>query len=338
MIEQPTLRPARGLCTRCFCGLGALYPRIGFESVARKAGLMIAYFLLVHRYPGQFKRLFKAIYDPRNQYLVHVDKTSGAALDADIRLFLSGYRNAAVLEGKKALWGGYSLVDAELRGMAELLRMDVNWEYFINLSGQDFPLKTQRQIIRFLSANRGKEFIKATDQQLTRPDTMSRVRKYAVELNGRIFRTILTRPFLKGATPFIGNQWMMVSRRFCHFVVHAPESNRYKEFYKNTFIADEGFFQTVMMNTQEHGLVINDDMRAIDWVPDGDVKLRPRTFRRDDAAMLIASPALFARKFDETVDGEIFAKLEHHLLAVDAADPSNPRRPPKFEVDGLVAA
>jgi hypothetical protein len=310
----------------------------GFPIIARKAGFMIAYFLLVHRYPEQFKRLFKAIYDPRNQYLVHVDKSSGVELDTNIREFLSGYRNAAVLKGKKALWGGYSLVDAELRGMAELLKMDPNWEYFINLSGQDFPLKTQRQIIRFLTANRGTEFIKAADQRLTRPDTMSRVRKYAVELNDRILRTILSRPFLKGATPYIGNQWMIVSRRFCNFVCHAPQASRYKAFYKNTFIADEGFFQTVMMNTEEHGPVVQDDMRAIDWVPDGDIKLRPRTFQRDDAPMLIASPAFFARKFDETVDTAIFTELEQHLAMADAPENTTPRRAAKPVVDGLVAA
>ncbi len=299
---------------------------------------MIAYFLLVHRYPEQFKRLFKAIYDPRNHYLVHIDKSSGAELDADIRAFVAGYRNAAVLKGKRALWGGYSLVDAELRGMAELLCMDVNWEYFINLSGQDFPLKSQRQIMRFLSGSRGKEFIKAEDQYLTRPDTMSRVRKYVIETNNRIFRTILSRPFLKGVTPYIGNQWMIVSRRFCHFVVHAPQVARYKAFYKNTFIADEGFFQTVMMNTVEHGTVINDDMREIDWVPDGNIKLRPRTFQHEDAAMLIASPALFARKFDETVDAAIFAALECHLRTADAVESEPPRRMAKVPVDGLVAA
>lgn len=35
--------------------------------------------------------------------------------------------------------GGYSLVDAELRGMAQLLAMDGDWEFFINLSGQHYP-------------------------------------------------------------------------------------------------------------------------------------------------------------------------------------------------------
>ena len=299
---------------------------------------MIAYFLLVHRYPEQFKRLFKAIYDPKNHYLVHVDKNSGAALDADIRLFLSGYPNTAVLTGKKALWGGYSLVDAELRGMTELLKMNTDWEFFINLSGQDFPLKSQSQIARFLADNRGKEFIKVADQELTRPDTMSRVGKYVIELHDRIFRTIFRRRFLKGATPYIGNQWMVVSRQFCQFVCHDPQADRYKAFYKNTFIADEGFFQTVMMNTVAHGTIVSDDLRVIDWVPDGDVKLRPRTFRIEDAAMLVSSPALFARKFDETVDTEIFAALESHLMAQMAAVGPRPRGEPSANDKDLIAA
>ena len=117
---------------------------------------VIAYLLLVHRYPEQFKRLFKAIYDPRNHYVVHVDKNSGPELASEIRAFLLPYGNADMLDGKKALWGGYSLVEAELRGMERLLQMG-DWSHFINLSGQDFPLKTQKQIIAYLIANKNRE-------------------------------------------------------------------------------------------------------------------------------------------------------------------------------------
>src|SRR3546814_10625667 len=38
---------------------------------------MIAYLILVHRYPDQFKRMFQAIYVPGNHYVIHVDKSSG---------------------------------------------------------------------------------------------------------------------------------------------------------------------------------------------------------------------------------------------------------------------
>jgi len=58
---------------------------------------MIAYLILVHRYPNQFKRLFKAIYHPDNHYLIHVDKRSGDALHTDIQNFLSDFSNASLL-------------------------------------------------------------------------------------------------------------------------------------------------------------------------------------------------------------------------------------------------
>jgi hypothetical protein len=252
----------------------------------RRAPPTIAYLILVHRYPEQFKRLFKAIHDPANHYLVHVDKNAGPELENDLRAFLAAYPNAAVLESKRALWGGYSLVDAELRGMARLLEMD---------------------------ARRGREFIRVLDQARSRPETMGRVLGHVVEQGGRIIDSLVTRLFLNDATPYIGNQWKIVSRAFCDFVCHDPSVDRYKAFYRNTFIADEGFFQTVMMNTAMHGEIVNDDLRMIDWVPDGDIKLRPRTFTKADADRLTSSSDLFARKFDAEVDGEILDILEAHL-------------------------
>jgi len=284
---------------------------------------MIGYLILVHRYPEQFKRLFRAIHDPANQYVVHVDRNSGPALEQDIRDFLAPYPNAEVIESRRALWGGYSLIDAELRGMARLLEMSDDWEVFINLSGQDFPLKSQADIKAFLTLNRGKEFIRALDQRQIRPDTLARIQNVAFELRDRILRTVVRRPFLRGVTPYIGTQWMMVSRRFCQFVCHDRKADRFKAFYRNTFIADEGFFQTVMKNTDQHGRMINDDMRMIDWIPDGDIKLRPRTFTLADAPMLKASPDLFARKFDAEVDDGILTLLEDRV-----ADASAPLDPP----------
>jgi hypothetical protein len=290
---------------------------------------LIAYLVLVHRYPAQFKRMFKSIYDPANHYLIHIDKNSGPELESDIRRFLRGFPNSAILEGRRALWGGYSLVNAELRGMAQLLKMGANWEFFINLSGQDYPLKSQDEIATFLRRNRGKEFIKVLDQRTARPETMQRVSRYVIEFEKRIVRTPFPRSFMSGVSPYIGNQWMIVSRRFCEFVCHAPQAQRYKAFYRNTFIADEGFFQTVMMNTAGHGEIVSDDLRMIDWVPDGDVKLRPRTFTAEDAAELLASPCLFARKFDATVDDEILDMIDDSLRADEPPLPlpTRPRAP-----------
>lgn len=274
---------------------------------------MIAYLILVHRFPEQFKRMFRAIHVPGNHYLIHVDKRSGPVMKADIAAFLEPYHNTAMLESRKAVWGGYSLVDAELRGMAQLLKMGADWKYFINLSGQDFPLKSQGYIADFLTQNAGKQFIRSVDQRAVRPDTINRLSHYFIEAFSRIFRTGVPRKAMDGVTPYIGTQWKAVTRVFCDFVCNDPAAEPFKRFYKRTLIADEGFFQTVIMNAFNSKMVVNDDLRTIDWVPDGEIKLRPRTFVASDSLRLMLSPDLFARKFDANEDGEIFDLLEAHL-------------------------
>lgn len=274
---------------------------------------MIAYFILAHRYPDQFKRMFRAVYAAGNQYLIHIDRSSGPELQADLKAFLAPYQNVAILDPKPALWGGYSPVDAELRGMAKLLKMDSGWTHFINLSGQDFPLKSQGYIRNFLSKNGGKQFIRTVDQAHFRPDTLNRLSHFFVEAFGRIFRTGVKRRPMLNVTPYIGTQWKVVTRSFCEFVCNDAQVAPFRKFYRRSLIADEGFFQTVMMNRGDHGIVINDDLRTIDWVPDGDIKLRPRTFGKADGLRLTLSPDLFARKFDMAEDSAILDHLEPHL-------------------------
>lgn len=286
---------------------------------------MIGYFLLVHRYPEQFKRLFKAIYAPGNQYVIHIDKRSGANLADAINAFLKPYQGVEVLESQDALWGGYSLVDAELRGMARLLEMDANWSQYINLSGQDFPLKSQDYIRQFFAANPGKQFIRVLNQAVERPDTMNRISHLFVEEDGKLTATGVARPFLMGDTPFIGTQWKAVTRNFCEFVCNDPSVERFKQFYRNSFIADESFFQTVIMNSGNQGIIVNDDLRMIDWVPDGDIKLRPRNYIKSDLKRLTESSDLFARKFDAEDNDDVLLSLERHLKTSKACVYRNPQ-------------
>jgi len=275
---------------------------------------MIAYFMLVHRYPNQFKRLFKSIYHENNHYVIHIDKRAGKTIADDIGLFLSDYKNTSVLESKDAIWGGYSLVDAQLRGIEKLVASGLTWDYFINLSGQDFPLKNQVFIMEYLSTFDCCEFIKVVNQNLVRPETMHRIKGYVQEINGElVVSTAFNRPFLKGVTPYIGNQWMILSRRFCEFITYSPELKVFKDFYRNTLISDESFFQTVLMNTTFKPKIIYDDKREIDWVESSDIKLRPRDFVTGDSEMLINSKNLFARKFDENTDSGILSILEHSM-------------------------
>lgn len=307
------------------------------------SGVVIAYFILVHRYPGQFKRLFESIYSADNLYLIHVDKRAGMELYKEVKKFLLNYPNAQMLKSQEVVWGGYSMVEAELRGMKKLLFLGKKWDFFINLSGQDFPLKNQLYIKDFLSKNIDKNYLLVLNQKEERPITMNRVENYFVETAKGFLGTPRRRHYLENVTPFIGGQWKILSRKCCEFICTSPKVAKYRKFYKHTLIPDEGFFQTVLMNTGYRGEIVNDDKRAIVWIPDlvgklkskkftanttksliasGKIKLRPKTFLKTDIGYLSASKALFARKFDESVDSEILDLLETKINPVVFTKPS----------------
>src|SRR3989338_835614 len=179
---------------------------------------MIAYFILVHRYPNQFKRLFRAIYSSENYYLVHVDKRAGTVLLAEITDFLVDFPNSHILKSQSVVWGGYSMVEAELRGIKELLRINSKWDFFINLSGQDFPLKSQPFIKNFLKQNKGKSFMLVLDQKIERPNTLNRINNYFVESKEGFVGTPFRRAFLPNVVPYIGGQWKILTRGSCEFI------------------------------------------------------------------------------------------------------------------------
>ena len=273
----------------------------------------IAYFILVHRFPEQFKRLFKALYHPENHYLIHLDKKTGIDIYEGIEDFLTDFPNTYILESENVVWGGYSMVQAELNGMKYLLKLNVEWDFFINLSGQDYPLKSQKIIREYLTKNKGNNFIKIANQITVRPETMNRIENYFVETDNGFSGIPFKRAYLKDVIPYIGGQWMILTRGCCEFICISEEVKKFEDYYLNTLIADESFFQTVLMNTSFDGKLINDDKRAIIWIPDGDIKLRPKTFTEVDIKFLLEGDNLFARKFDDNIDNNIIDSMESNF-------------------------
>jgi hypothetical protein len=290
------------------------------DEIASEKTIYIAYLILVHRLPNQFKRLFEAIYEKDNYYLIHIDKKAEQELGTEVEFFLKDYPNVYILKSENVIWGGYSMVQAELDGMNFLLNIDAHWDYFINLSGQDYPLKSQKIIREYLTQNKGKNYIKIADQKDIRPETMNRIENYFDEVDDKISPLTYKREFMKDITPYIGGQWMILTRDCCTFICTSTEVKKFENYYKNTLIADESFFQTVLMNTKFTGQLVNDDKRAIIWVPDGDIKLRPKTFTIDDLHFLNSESHLFARKFDDNVDNEIInqIKINYNMTLVNS--------------------
>jgi len=133
--------------------------RIGFINshlTDEEKGFPIAFSILFHNYIESFINLISAIYRPQNYYCVHIDKKAHKIYHRLIKqLSRVCFPNIIIPDTRiSVFWGEWSVVEAEIVCMKELIKQK-NWKYLINLTGQEFPLKTNHELVKILQAYKG---------------------------------------------------------------------------------------------------------------------------------------------------------------------------------------
>lgn len=269
--------------------------------------------------------MFRAIYDPENIYLVHIDLKSDTSFHDEIGQFISTLPNARVMKSYDWIYGGYSAIEIQLKAMEELF--NEKWDFFVNLTGQDFPLKSQAFIRDYLEQNRQHNFIQVRDMELVWKQSRFRRRWYFIELRTgsipllrrkRVWPIPIPRSYPKGYTRYGGLTWFILNRGFCEYLCFDRTHDSLKKFLRHTYIPEEEFFQTIIMRSPFKDTVINDNKRLLMWKGKRILGLyysRLHTLTMEDIEPLIKSEAFFARKFDETVDSQIIDFVESRLTA-----------------------
>ncbi|XP_037485262.1 beta-glucuronosyltransferase GlcAT14A-like isoform X2 [Triticum dicoccoides] len=156
---------------------GLAYPRAGVQPgpplVARGPGSPPSFAYWISGTGGEGRRvlrLLRAVYHPRNQYLLHLD--AGASRDERTELAAAARDEAAwreftnvdvVGESYAVDRTGSSVLAAALHGAAVLLRIGADWDWFVTLSSWDYPLVTQDDLFyAFSSVPRHLNFIDHT--------------------------------------------------------------------------------------------------------------------------------------------------------------------------------
>ncbi|UOU98442.1 beta-1,6-N-acetylglucosaminyltransferase [Chryseobacterium daecheongense] len=273
--------------------------------------IRIAYFIMVHHKPERFKAMFAKIYTRDQFYLVHIDRKAGEEITDEIQLYLVQFPNVYILESMNIVSGGFSMIQAELNAMEFLLNVSDDWDYFVNLSGEDYPLKSQDIIRQFLTINNGRNYLFYYDQKFHRPDTLKRIQNHFTELSLKISSFIYKREFMKDVIPYIGGKWVIFTRETCAFLTHNKRVMDFEDYYLHTFLPAESFFQTVLMNTSFNEVIVNDDKRAVIEKPIFNKKQNTDSF----IAYLKSSNHLFIRKVGKTTDESILKYVEesYHL-------------------------
>jgi hypothetical protein len=261
----------------------------------------IAYFIMIHHKPEVFKKMFQKIYTKDQVYLIHIDRKAKPKVTEEIQLYLVNFPNVYILEGINIVSGGFSMIQAEMNGMEFLLSVSQEWDYFINLSGEDLPLKSQNIIRQFLTANNGRNYLFYYDQKFYRPDTLQRIQNHFTELSHKISSYIYKREFMENVIPYIGGKWFILTRDTCSFLINNKMVMDFEDYYLHTFLPAESFFQTVLMNTSFNEIIVNDDKRAVIDKP----FFNSDQYAENLISSLKSGNHLFIRKVTEKTDSVI---------------------------------
>jgi Core-2/I-Branching enzyme len=278
----------------------------------------LAYIVSAYKLPDQLTRLITRLSTPRSSFLIHVDSKTEDAMYRRVVESLSPMANVEFLERHPCYYGGFGHVRATIKGIHELFRRRLPFDHLILLTGQDYPIKSSRQIADFFRGHQGDSFMEyfALPFEEWQHGGMDRIESWHVRIRGRHFlfppdtRFRIKRRFPPGFRPFGGSAYWCLSRECAEYVYRfLRRTPSYIRFFKYVNVPEEMFFQTIVLNSPLKERVINDDLRYLDWrnpaVAGGPAVLGTRDF---DAIM--GSHDLFARKFDTAEDAEILDMID----------------------------
>ncbi|XP_030170726.1 N-acetyllactosaminide beta-1,6-N-acetylglucosaminyl-transferase isoform X3 [Lynx canadensis] len=275
----------------------------------------LAYVMVIHKDFDTFERLFRAIYMPQNVYCVHVDEKAPAEFKESVWRLLSCFQNAFVASKREpVVYAGISRLQADLNCLKDLAASKVPWRYAINTCGQDFPLKTNKEIVRYLKGFKGKNI---TPGVLPPDHAIKRTKYVHQEHIGKDGSFVKNTNILKTSPPhqltiYFGTAYVALTREFVNFVFHDKRAIDLLHWSKDTYSPDEHFWVTLNRIPGVPGSMPNaswtGNLRAIKWIDMEDKHggCHGRyvhgicIYGNGDLKWLINSPSLFANKFELT--------------------------------------
>ncbi|KAK3085148.1 hypothetical protein FSP39_025100 [Pinctada imbricata] len=282
----------------------------------------LAFAIKMHRDPEQAEQLLRAIYRPHNVYCIYVDGKSSTIIHDIMRKIARCFSNIFVIEERlKVIYGSYAHMQSDLQCMRVLMKSGQKWKYYINLTGQEFPLKTNLEIVEILKSMNGANDI----ESYTIPIFLKwRHEKHFYTSSINIVETSdKKQPFRFNMEISKGSAYGAYSRKFVDFILTDGFANEFINWLNDTYSPEESVWAT---------------LNTLPWAPGGyEYEIRHRygnflsratiweddksrchglyvrgvcTFGIGDLPWLINRPNLFANKFNVHMDRVVMDCLE----------------------------
>lgn len=301
--------------------------------------MRIAYLILAHDQPEMFGRLVRAVHAQDVAIYAHIDAKFDRAPFAGA---CAGVAVDFTPDPVKVNWGGFSQVNAMLRLLEQAVRAGRH-DYYIFLSGRDFPLHSHGHLLEVLQRHPGRSYMNfyaladgtaqvekirnyASYDLYAKLPTRWLQRAAAVAVN-RISARLPDRRFIDGMQAYRGSTSWCISQDIARHIVeftHDPRNGRFVDFFRSVSCCDEIYFQTIVLNSpyaatlnlfdvdgqRRPGELKNENkasLHYIDWSPERE---DPAVLVDRDFEPLYASGKLFARKFDAQRSASLLDKID----------------------------
>lgn len=281
--------------------------------------MKVAFLMLCHKNPKQINLLLKALKHPQIDVFIHVDSKN-----ENIREDIEKSDGVYLLPKKDCVdvqWAQFSEVKATLNLLNAAISEGGYSHYFL-ISGQDFPLKSIGEIVRFLNERKDENFIDCA--LIKRFEKRNDIYFPRMVIGRRIWQKILkgilvystggwnqTFSIIKRLKPanvqyYFGSQWWCLNDAMVKWIYNFLENYpEYIKLFKHSLCPDECFFQTLVMNSP----FANTTKPYLHYIKWEKGKSSPKTLTTIDYEELKKAEKLIARKFDINVDAEIIERL-----------------------------
>jgi len=235
--------------------------------------MKIAYLIIVHNNPNHFYRLIKALSSSNSNFFIHIDQKSKLSDFSKI----TGKNIYFCKDRVPVYWGEFSLVQATINLIRQALESNCYFDYYILLSGVDYPLKSNLDINQFLQTHKGNEFInrvKMPCPEAGKPisrlifyklETGDYRRQFVNHCNGITKWKRDYKKYLGKLVPYGGSAWWALTPTACQYILDFLDREpNIVNYFVNTHIPEEMFFQTILENSQFKER-IKSTLTYVDW-------------------------------------------------------------------------
>jgi hypothetical protein len=284
----------------------------------------LAYIVSAYRYPEQLVRLIRRLSTATTRFFIHVDKRTDDQVYRHMVNGVSDLRCVHFVRRHRCEWGGFGHVAATLEAISELVKWGIDYDYAILLTGQDYPIKSNRYIHQFFEEHRGQLFLEhfPLPNDEWQNSGMDRIEAWHWYIWGRHYifspddRFPIKRKFPKDFRPYGGSSYWCLTRECVEYIHACTRRNPgLVRFFRYVDVPDELFFQTIICNSPFVRMAVNDNLRYIEWndLDSGS----PAILTSNDLDKLLSSSNLFARKFDVNVDAQVLDLIDQEINRED---------------------